>query len=196
MKEFPLLDIRTWDYTAGDGRKVSVSMMEKDEKKHPTSSGHVVAVQITVDGHTVLAADDHISTLENFGLGEYLLNPLTHCLSSHMAEWTMWQAFADEVMVPALREDARPEEVILPESLSALGVRLHCSPLAARHIEQLTDVQSAWWLHDLDDDDDPESMEPYQHAISVLLGRIGSAAWIKLKSENEEFFSNYRPSYH
>lgn len=198
MKEIEVLDLQTWAYKTGDDRVVTVSMMEKNQKKTPQSSGNVVAVTIDVDGKTVLTSDDHVSTLEQFGLGEYLIHSITHCISSHMAEWTRWQAFADRVLVPALHEESRPAEVELPSELQQImGVSVHRSPLAARHIEQLTDEQSAWWLCDLDDPNEPEltaNLNP--NAVSVTLGKIGEAAWKQLEEENQEFFSNWNPTHH
>jgi hypothetical protein len=179
IEPYGVLDIQMYTYPIGD-HTIGVSLIEKDvPRRHGAHGGNAVAVQVTYDDRLILSSDEHFATLGDFGLGEYLVGGITTCMTHHMKYWTTWQSFADTVLEVAAPEVCPP--TIDLQDLHLNGVRVHESNLAARHIEQLTDFQAAWWLQNLHDSDDDMS------AIEVL-SDIGRAAFSSLAEQNREWF--------
>lgn len=180
MKEVGILDLRTFDFKLADGEAMSVSMIEKDEaRRHGGMGGHAVAVSINVGGKDVLTSDSHFATVGDLGLDEYMLYGLTSCLGHHLRYWVDWQMFMS-IAAEALADQVRPELADVPELEGFDGLPVRATPLAARHIEQLTDAQTVWWVNTTNGRDDGSAYD--------TLYKVGREAFLRMREKNPDLF--------
>lgn len=173
MTDQQIRDLRTLDYVLDDGQRVSVTMCEFESLSGKFHGGRDMSVTIDVDGVNRLTADDHYSTIADFGLGEFMLQPIMVCLGAHLASWASWQQFQ-----LFLDDDDRTPVVETGDV-----VPVYTSNLAARHIETLDDAQAWFWVAD------PSLAEGISNRgglVGAHLAELADKVWDEWKELNKD----------
>lgn len=168
-------DVQSYAYMLDDGQRVNVTLCEMDRPSGKHHGGSNMAVTIEVDGKSRLVADDHFSTIADFGPGEWMIHAVVDCLSRHVAYWAKWQEFQ-----LCISEEHQPERLEIPGAT----VPVHRSNAAVRHIPQLTDEQAWWWI--TDPEWDGCSAEDNGQAVLEYLAKVGSERFSEFSTANAD----------
>lgn len=151
-------DVQVYDYVMDNGRRIQISLATSGD----LTERRKVDLSIIVDGVERLHTNGHVSCPEGVPLGEWIVHEQLHCLSIHMAKYSMFQML-NNLFSMTTADD------------------FQFVPIDDRHITELTDEQAEWWNEDANID-----------VIEYLYDRVEPAAnkavvdYPQLKVQSEE----------